>query len=280
MGKLRITRYNPDNTIYEDRLIDSKLEFYNGPDTVHYGPLRIDALLQNTEECEGLINYLKQLIGQLPISKKEQKQRTSTTKPLEADSIQTLIAEAFEKCKTQEALIEYLRGLNFTFLTYDHLKDICDHNEWPFKLKKKKYLGHNNIEKTKYLHKDYQFMVRVLKLAKNPQLDKIDPQIFFGFKLIGEKRPKVLIYELGIYKDTKELHWKEETEIGYKVKEKFYKFPEPMSYIERSKWRGEDRRIVFDQHKGTDKQYKPSDFYTKWKPWVVILKDQRKKVKK
>lgn len=288
MSKIRITLFNTvtdkANTgldIIEDRLVGTNIEFAQGPSKEHKGPIRIDTLLDSSEEAEKLIVYLQKLIGQLPITSKERKQTLKLNKPLEADSIKTLIQEAFTKNKNQEDLIDYLRGLNFAFLTYDHLKDICEANEWPFVLKKTTVVNHGmGKAKKKTIHKDYQFMVRILKLAKNPANDKIDPQIFFGFKLIGDKRPKVLIYELGIYKDTKELHWKEGAEIGFKVKEKFYKFPEPMSYLERSKWRSENRKLVFDAHKGTDKAYTPSAFYEKWKPYVTILRDQRPKKKK
>lgn len=296
MSKIRITLFEVDTAdgdqpnasgliITEDRLVEQKLEFKNGPDKAHDGPIRIDTLLEDKNSAEFLIIYLQQLIGNLPISEKEKtrsSKQLNSLQPLATDSIQQLISDAFIKCKDQESLIDYLRGLNFAFFTYDHLKDICEKNEWPFKLKKKQIDVPKSDKgyRIKTLHGDYQFMARVMKLAKNPMNDKIDPQIFFGFKLIGEKRPKVLIYQLGKYVDTKELHWKEGEEVQFKVKEKFYKFPEPMTYKERANWRTEDRKVLFDPNKGTDQAYEPSKFYLRWKDYVIILKPQRTKKKR
>ncbi len=275
MSKIRITTYHPhDGTVMDDRLIDQALEFRIGPKEVHEGPLRIDALFDNQDEVQGLITYLQQLQGKLPLSEKKQRSLTSKTQPLAQDSVKQLLFQVFDKCRTQEALITELRGLNFAFVTTEHLKDIAEKNEWHLKFKKKPKVDKNGnpLKGSKILHQDYQWMLRVLKLAKNPASDKYDPQIIFGFKLIGDKYPKVLIYELGEYKETRELHWEKGEEVQFKVKEKFYKFPEPMSYEERAKWRAEDRKVLF----GTD-GYEGSAFYHKWKQYIHILKPQRKK---
>lgn len=275
MAKIRLTTYELQTEVTEhwmvvkdDRLIEASVEFRNGPKETLGGPIRIDMLLSSAEETNGLITYLQQLQGKLPITEKKTRSSIKTTQPLAEDSIKQLLYQVFDQNKYQEDLVDKLRQLNFVFVTTDHLEDICKKHEWPFKRKKSKKTG-------KRLHGDYQWMVRVLKLAKNPINDKIDPQIFFGIKLIGDKYPKVLIYLSGIYKETKELHWKDAVEVQFKVKEKFYKFPEPMTYEERAKWRVEDRKVLFG-----DGTYEGSAFYHRWKPYIDILKPQRKKKRK
>lgn len=280
MSKIRLTIYElqtevtePWMVVKEDRLIESAVEFRQGPKEVLEGPIRIDMLLSDSDEVEGLITYLQKLQGKLPLSEKKTRSSIKPTQPLAQDSIKQLLYQVFDKNKDQESLIENLRQLNFVFVTTDHLKDIAQKNEWPlnFKSKQKVDKDGNKLKGRVILHQDYQWMLRILKVAKTPANDKYDPQVFFGIKLIGDKYPKVLIYELGEYKETKELHWKDAAEVQFKVKEKFYKFPEPMSYEERAKWRAEDRKVLFGDN------YEGSAFYHKWKQYVTILKPQVKK---
>lgn len=267
MPKIRVTlfnqprKYTPEGyeessdllVIKEDRLVEADTFFAAGVSETHDGPIRVDFLMENNSDAANLIVYLEKLMGKLPLNPKyERKTKTKENMPLERDAVEVLVEEAFEKCKTQNQLIEYLRGLNFVFLTYDYLKDICEKNKWGFETKKK-------------AHQEYQWMARLLKQAKIPLNDKYDPQIYFGIKVVGELVEKVQIYISGSYEKTKALEW-DDTIVKFKKPEKFYKFPEPMSYKERATWRIEDRKLL------NNPEYIPSKAYTRWKEFVTILK--------
>ena len=280
MGKIRITLFEGLQAVVdgdqmalikEDRLVESGLEFMNGPKDKHDGPIRIDFTMEHRDEVEGLVKYLSQLALDLPLSEKAKKTYERKTTPnalLEKEPIMQLIEDAFHKNKTQEKLVDYLKGLNFVFLTEEHLKEHFEANKFPWNLKKLK-------EKKKvHPHSKYQYMVRLLRLAKDPAKDKYDPQIAFGIKLIGDRVGKVIIYLFGKYHKTVEIHWEDAKEINFKVKEKFYKFPEAMIYLDRHKWRLEDRKLL------NNPELTPSGFYERWKPFVTILKPQRAKEKK
>lgn len=281
MSKIRITLLYPDHTLLEDRLVEAEPLFRNGADGMPPGPIRIDYFMETQEEVQGLIGFLQQLVGTLPLSpKQERKTKTKENMPLEQDAVQTLIEDALLKCKTQNELIEYLRGLNFVFITYDHLKDICEKNKWPFKLKTSTntYIvddkGRKHATKgIKRFHTNYQWMVRLLKVAVNPINDKIDPQIFFGIKLIGDLKERVPIYISGKFEKSLTMEW-DETKVNFKKPEKFYKFPEPMTYKERAQWRVEDRKLL------NDPSYEPTKFYHRWKEFITILKPLKPKKKK
>lgn len=268
MSKLRITLFNNESPFSEsDRLVESAIEFRNGPKEVHNGPIRIETLLENADDAQGLIDYLSQLTGRLPISEKAlkstiRKSKSSTT--LAQDSVDKLLEDIKKKNKDQETLIDYLRSLNFVFVTSDHLKDIFQHNNWDLNFKTEK-------------HERYQFLIRILKLAKDPKNDKYDNQIMFAVKIVGDKYPRVHIYQQGQYTDTLEVHWAEGKEVQFKVKAKFYKFPVPMSYDERHKWRNEDRRRHDDPE-----NFEPTKFFLRWEPHITKLKplQDKKKQKK
>ena len=280
MAKIRITLFEGLQAVAdgeqmalvkEDRLVEAGLEFMNGPKEKHDGPIRIDYLMEHRDDVEGLMKYLSQLALDLPLSEKAKKtyERKSTSNSLmEKDSLQQLIEDAFNKNKTQEKLVDYLKGLNFVFLTEEHLSELWQANKFPWELKKLK-------EKKKvHPHSKNQFMVRLLKLAKDPSKDKYDPQIAFGIRLVGDRVGKVLIYLFGKYHKTVEIHWENSKEINFKVKEKFYKFPEAMIYSDRHKWRLEDRKLI------NNPELTPTGFYERWKPFVKILKPQRATEKK
>lgn len=261
MAKIRITLKDPkDHTQVKDRLVEFATEMAMGPKDNHNGPIRIDCEVSTSDEVEALIHYLKQLTGKLPINEKPAAKTPKTTS-LEENSMNRII-ELVKSKPNQDEVINYLREMNFAFVSFDHLKDICEKNNWQFNLKKES-------------HQEYQYMVRVMRLAKDPKNDKIDPTLYVGFKLFGKRAPGFLLYTSGQFKEAIKMNWASDKEINFKVKEKFYKFPEPMSYEERAKWRAEDRKVV-----NSDGAYEGTPFYLKWKPFVTILKPLPKKKKK
>lgn len=278
MGKIRITTYDDLSILpedgatlvqLEDRLVEASTEFAAGPKKKHEGPIRIDYLMENRDDVEGLVKYLNELALDLPISEKAKKtyeRKTQSSSLLEQEPLMELITLALQKNKYQEDLIDWLRTYNFVFLSQEHIDELSKvpGKEFPWKLK----LDKTKEPKAKRLHTNYQFMVRQLKEAKDPRNNKYDPQLAFGFKLFGDKYPKVIIYLYGKYYKRIELHWKDAKEINFKIKEKFYKFPEAMTYPERAKWRVEDKKLL------NNPEMQPSKFYLRWKEYITILKAQ------
>lgn len=258
--KIRITLFSKSDatTPVSDRLVSFSTEMAAGPKETHDGPFRLDVTLLSDEDTEQLMAYLKQLKGKMPIVDKQPK-ITKTTN-LEKDSMSKIIDTALDK-KTIDDMVTYLRDMNFAFFTHEHLKTITDKNGWAFDLKDPK-------------HEKYQFMARVLRLAKDPKNDKIDPTIFFGIKLLGKRVDKIQVYVSGKHSSMVKMKWSDSSNINFKVKEKFYKFPEPMSYEERSKWRAEDRKVHT-----SNGEYEGTPFYQKWAPFVKRLQPLKLKKK-
>lgn len=256
MSKIRITLYDKETKdISSDRLVESALEFNNGPKEKHDGPIRVDMLLEGKDQVDALIHYLGQLASDLPLESKPTKRTYNKTTALADDQKMDLL-EIVKKAKSIEDAIQKLRDTNYAFLAYEHLEQICQKNGWDFKVDEK--------------HQKYQFMCRVLRLAKDPKNDQIDISLVFAIKIVGTRFDKILVYEGGKLTHTLKTKWEERKEIGFKVKEKFFKFPEPMSYEERAKWRTEDRKVLNAKEKGTE--YTPSAFYTRWLPYITRLK--------
>lgn len=261
MSKIRITLYDKNtNQVESDRLVESKTEFSLGPKEKHDGDIEVAVRLTSKPQVEAFVAYLSKLALDMPLDEKvittgTRKYNKTTTL---AEEQKMDILQLIKKQKNIESVISTLRDTNYAFLYYEHLKEICDKNGWNFELKDEK-------------HENYQFMVRVLSLAKDPKNDKIDPSLIFAIKVMGTRFNKIHIYSGGTFQETiKNIHWDESKEIGFKVKEKFFKFPQTMTYEERSRWRMEDRKI--QDAKAKEKEYTPTSFYTRWEPFITRLK--------
>lgn len=262
MPKIRITLLDKTtNAEIGDRLVESALEFSNGPKEKHDGPIRLATTLTDKTQVQGLIGYLQRLALDLPLDSKPTKRTYNKTTSL-ADEQKMDIIQLVEKAETIEAAITLLRETNYAFHDFEHLQMICEKNNWKFKVKNPK-------------HEKYQYMCRVLRLAKDPKNDQIDISLVFAIKLVGNRFDKILVFEGGKLTKTIKKAWAETKEIGFKVKEKFFKFPDPMTYEERAKWRVEDRKIQSAEEKGVD--YTPSTFYTRWLPFIKRLKPAKTK---
>lgn len=247
MDKIRITLYNEDGTIKSDRLTQFQGEMYMGPKEEHNGPVRIDVQFNTRDQVEEVIQYIKKLTGQLPISEKRKYVKSTTTQSISSTTGDSILTELKTK-QNQVEVIDALRYFNYQFITHEHLEEIFEKNGWTLNLKREN-------------HKEYQFMVRVLRLAKDPKNDKIDPSLIFAIKLIGDLVPGYHVYQGGEFYESVKLPWPKKN-INLKVKEKFYKFPATMLYDERAKWRAEDRKVHADPN------YQPTPFYNRWLPFV------------
>jgi len=242
--KLRLQLYDKEMNQISDRLIGQNLELISGPKEIHKGPLKIEVCLFTQEDIEKFILYLKKLTGNIPLTEKIKKIKNLKIEINE--DREKIISELIKTTFTQDDLINALRTRGFKFLTPDYIEDL----ELSFKIKE-------GDEK-------FQFMMRPLKEAKNPQNNKFDPSLAFGFKLIGDKISKFNVYLFG-GKEIKayEKKWKKDSNFTFKSTD-MIKFPQYMIAEERIKWRKEHFDLLRDPKKT------PSKNYLRWKDDVVV----------
>lgn len=252
--KMRIRLFSEDEKLVSDRLVEQKTEFTAGPKSSHKGPISLEVNLRTSEDVDSTIDYLRKVKGDLPITVKEAPEKKS--KSLESmlkdkEPLQDLLNNALLKGTTQEKLIEFLRQYNFVFIAADVVDDMSEGKPDLFSFKKEK-------------HKEYQYLIRQVKQAKDPKNDKFDLRLAFGVKIVGQRVEKVLVYFWGKFKTFKEIPWENSKKINFKKVEKILTFPEFMDYADRRKWRLEHRK------KDSNPNYEPSKFYNKWKEYVKI----------
>lgn len=267
MSKMRITllkEVKRGTTIISDRLVDQVIEFRNGPKENHSGPMRVEFNLDTKDDADKAANYLKQLIGVLPLQSKNMKLvkiKKGTVIEDSKEPLEELMKSALGKNKTQEELITFLREHGFKFIESDVITEVSKDLQERIKLKE--------------IHKKYQFMIRLVKPAKTPMNDKYDSRLLFGIKLWGSRVDKVIVYLFGEFKTKKNIPWKDKKKLNFKKVEKLMVFPEFMDYDDRKKWRNEFRKKQNCEANGTD--FTPSKFFTKHEPFVqFILSDSKK----
>ena len=240
-AKMRIRLLTPGGMVVSDRLVSQPIEFSKGPQEKHDGPFLIEFNLFGKEDAELAQEYLGKLALGLPLSSpKERKIAKKKIAMLDKEPIKELYHTAISKNTTQAELMNYLREQGFVFLTPQFIQD--------FKI------PINIVEK----HEEYKFMVRAVKVAKNPQADKYDHQLAFGFKLGGDSL-NVQVYMYG------EFFTKLKLEMGKPDKRtlqkpEFLVFPKYMTEEERVKFSIEHRKLK------NDPELKPSKLYLRWQP--------------
>lgn len=252
--KLRVKLFDSTGLV-SDRLVEKITEFRTGPTVAHKGPIEIDVALLSGEEVDQLVEYLKKLKGDLPITIAEKK---STPKKIdqmlsEKEPLMDLLKTIKAKATTQEKLIASLREYEFRFVMANIVTDMGSD-------KKQIILRDKD--------KDYQYMVRMIKEAKDPANDKYDFRLVFGIKIVGEKVDRVRVYLWGEYSETLTLEWEKKKGNNFKKVEKLHGFPEWMDYEERKKWRKEHRALESAKAKG--EPFEESKFYKKHTPYVTI----------
>ena len=263
--KMRIQLYDPKSgALVSDRLVAQLVELVKGPSEVHSGPVTIEMNFHNQSEANLLIDYIKRLKGDLPISETTKKvisknktidKMLSDKEPL-VDLIKTLKAKA----KTQEDYIKMLREYEFKFVMADTIQDMIEFNA---------KVGEQIKLRERDIKDGYQFMVRLIKEAKEPMNDSYDFRLLFGIKLIGERVDKIVIYLWGEFNDYVKKPWKDKLDINFKKVEKLYQFPEFMDYADRRKWRTEHRKKQAAEEKG--EKFETSKFYNKYSGYVKGL---------
>lgn len=253
--KMRITLYDENNSPISDRLIEQAVEFRTGPKAVHKGRLRLELNLNSKEDAELSVEYIQKLIGNLPLKTMKLVRITKGTVIEDDKEPQEEFMKSALKKATQEELIDFLREHGFKFIESDVIfelvKDLKD-----------------NIQ-LKEIHHKYQFMIRLVKEAKNPLNDKYDHRLLFGIKIVGKRIDKVVVYLFGKFKKKAIIPWKDRKKVNFKKVEKMMVFPAHMDYDDRKKWRIEHRRIENIKAQGGTPT--PSKFYSKNAPFVKLL---------
>jgi len=265
--KLRVQYLNEDGTIQSDRLVDQAIEFTNGPKQGHTGPLRIEASLMCQQDVESLKGYLDRVSSGLTSKQVNPRGRTPNA-ITEFNSPREEILNHIENIvkndgRDQDEIITQLRGLGFVFmLTEDFLTYFPD---FPFR---DRDIGEAST--TGQYPASLQWMVRCIKRAKDPKTDKYDPQIIFGFQIVGEREEKFVPY---LYKERKKpIKAKIPTKYALSFNNtELTKFPKYMIEEERLKFSTEMRQLIASPER------KPTKFFIRWYQDVIFsstLKDQ------
>lgn len=245
--KIRVQLFDEESRLISDKLYKQGSELISGPKFTHNGPMRIEITMDNQEDIERAITYIKKLSGMLPLEAKKEKKKVGK---IESDSdgyIESMM-DMITECKDQDELISNLRNQGFVFVTRDLL-----HNMERFEKV--------NWEEEDWRTDKYQYMVRLIKESKNPMLDKFDPTLIVGIKIYKKRSDEVKFYKFG------ELTNNLDIPVPGKAKESFttqklHIFPEFMSEKEKERFRREYR----DMERDPDKE--PTPFYLRWHKWV------------
>lgn len=241
--KIRIQKFDEEGRLIDDKVVTQDPEFYTGPKMKHNGPLRIEFSLLNKDDVEKCKFYLDQLVGDLPLSaKKGKKKKVSKFEGKDPEHRKELLESVLTHAKDQDEFIQAMKEQEFKFLTWDFLKTF----NYPIDIKK--------------MHREYQFLIRCIKEAKNPMSDKYDPMLIIGINML-ERQPKMIIYLDGSFLKSVELPIPKKNALTFK-KTEMMKFPHYMVDEEKDKFRYEIRQYQNNPDK------KLSKFFKRWLPYV------------
>jgi hypothetical protein len=245
--KIRVQLFDEESRLISDKLYKQGSELISGPKFTHNGPMRIEITMDNQEDIERAITYIKKLSGMLPLEAKKEKKKVGKIESDSDDYIESMM-DMITECKDQDELISNLRNQGFVFVTRDLL-----HNMERFEKV--------NWEEEDWITDKYQYMVRLIRESKNPMLDKFDPTLIVGIKIYKKRSDEVKFYKFG------ELTNNLDIPVPGKAKESFttqklHIFPEFMSEKEKERFRREYRDMERDPEK------EPTPFYLRWHKWV------------
>jgi len=242
--KTYITLFDNEGRMIDEKLIGQDSEFYKGPVLQHDGPFRLGITFLDKGDIDKAIKYILQLTGTLPLTSKILKKEIKT--PSIPEHRKQLIGDALANSTDQDQLIKYLREHGFVFSTWDYLQT----------------LEHVEILNMKEVHgPNFEWMVKRIKTAKNPKLDKYDLMVLFGISLMGERSDRVIIYLDGFHLKNVKVPVPEKPRETVK-KTEMMKFPPAMITEERDRFRFELRQLQRDPTKEITK------FFNRWRTFV------------
>lgn len=267
--KMRIQLLDQELRVQSDRLVDQYTEFNAGPKLKHKDPIRLEVCLISQNDINQLKTYLDVLAGDLPIKEIAGRGRPASTtisKDLESprENIMMDIERDVDNDADQDTVIYSLRKLGFVFLlTEDFLYYFPD---FPFR---EKDIGSPN--RGGQYPDSYCWLVRRIKLGKDPKTDKYDPMIIFGFKMLGKRSDRFVSY---LYKNFYKRFKAPVPDKKALTFEKFEmaKMPAYMTEEERLKWSSEMRQLMSNPEK------KPSKFFLRWSSEITLPKGHVEKL--
>lgn len=227
-----------------ERLVQQAPEFTIGPKEKHTGVFRIQFTLETKNEIEGAIDYLKKLALDAPLKETGVRGRTPLSKTNNTldNSFEILLEDAKKAANgNQDKFIDYLRGLDFVFLSSDNLK---------LKIPKTYKVKQKHLDK-------YQWLIKRSRKAKDPRNDRYDPQLFIGISIFGGRDRKMVVYLYNKLSKSLFIDVPSKKAIDY-TKTNLIKYPHYMNEEERLKW-GIEHRILLN-----NPEKKPSKFYLRW----------------
>ena len=266
--KMRIQLLGSGQEVISDRLVDQKIELTTGPKYTHEGPVRLEVTITNKDDGDLVSSYLVNIAKDKP----ELEKGTRGRKPSESgnenvsprEDVLQEIEEQVVVGESQDKIIKTLRKLGYVFLlTEDFLNYFPD-----FKFEEK-HIGKPNHNGQYPVEESYQWMVRCIKRGKDPKVDKYDPQLIFGFKLLPKRKTKFVFYLFKEYKGKLSAPIPEKNALTFQSFE-MIKFPHYMTPEEREKW-GKEHRIY-----ESDPEKVKSKFYLTWLPEVILPKKKKK----
>lgn len=265
--KLRCTLLDEDGSFIEDRLVDQSTEFMTGPKKGHMGPIRFEVTLQNQADIDSFKAYMDKLRSELPIKETSSRGRpsaNSTTATLESprEDILVKVETMVKDGSNQLEIIKYLRSMGFLFLlTEDFLRYFPEFEFNP------KDIGEANS--SSQYPKSLSWMVRCIKMAKDPKADRYDKMVIFGFQIQTERTNKIVPYLYGDRKKPLRAPIEKKNPVSFNGIKELTKFPHYQTEEERLKFSTEMRQLV--QNK--DKQ--PSKFFIRWVRDVKLSKEMK-----
>lgn len=269
INKCRIQLLDENLVVKSDRLVDQNIEFNTGPKQNWKGPIRLEVTLVNKQDITSLKKYIDALEGELPIKEVASKGRPSSNNEMEINSpredIYSEVEGLVKEGKNQDHIINYLRSLGFVFLlTEDFLTYFPE-----FKFKERDISKPNSNGQ---YPNSYSWMVRRIKKAKDPKSDKYDPQIIFGFSILGERDDKVVGYLFKERKSAFKAAIPTKNALTFNNME-MCKMPHYMTEEERLKWSSEMRQLIVNKEKA------PSKFFLRWAVDVQVPLVTQEKLK-
>lgn len=248
---VRITLFDKEGRMESERMVTQGPEFYSGAKEIAPGPFRIEFTFEDHADVGGAIAYLQQLVGLMPIREKGTPGYAKKDKP-DNDAIfdndkEKALSELIENASDQDDFIKKLRANEFVFVNSGLLKFIVPET---YQIKK--------------MHQDkYDWLIRRIKIAKDPKNDKYDTQVLIGLSMSHGRQDKIIVYLYGEFSNRYVIAVPEKRPLKLS-KTNLLKFPAYMNEEERLKWGFEHRTLFNNPEKA------PTKFYMRWVKDVVV----------
>lgn len=248
--KVRIQLFSKEGIPLSDRLVTQGPEFYSGPKEKHKGIAKIEFTFEDSKDVEDSIEYLNRLMLDLPIREvgKQGRKKKNTQDIKGSDfNAEKYVDDLLAESVTQDVFIKHLRKDGYRIVESDFLQSVLPE----FQMKK--------------LHgKNYHWLVRLSKVAKDPINDKYDPTLIVGVKLVGDtgRSDKMVIYELGDF--TRSIKVELGKDGPKKIPIDHLKFPPYMVESDRLYFSKEYRALKNDPKREKTSRYK------RWEKWVTF----------